>query len=232
MKFAQLLMAAAIACAATACSDNDTDTSLPTDVCYDFVTYEGYTSNGSEFTLRKSGDSELVTYYCTSQLPSSANVSVGERLIIMYAPQNGTAYLSGPITLYGYRLLDQTQNNLVLTDSVGASIRQSGDISLITLTRTGEYVNLQANLACQTTSLPKALYMATDSLKMGNEYPEINLIYIPTADGMNYYGAYASFDVSAVWDQSSCKGIVVNYMTGSGTQSMTFTKTNGFLPSN
>lgn len=208
-----------LACAA--CGSDEPAPAYPSDACYDFVTVSALNSGGAEFTLQKSGDSELITYTAAQAL-SDTIFQEGRRMIIQYK-RSGDAmpYTSGPITLYGYRPLDNTRQNLVYAVSDEWT---SNLIDVVMITRTGPYINMQANLYCSRALKPREFVLEVDPDQIGLDYPEARVRYVQPEPGENAYTGYASFDVSALWNRDSCKGITVSYRTPSGVKSTLFEK--------
>lgn len=220
-KIYNMALCLVFALALAACGSDEPAPAYPADVCYDFVTVGAVNSRGAEFTLQKSGDSELITYTAAQAL-SDTIFQEGRRMIIQYK-RSGDAmpYTSGPITLYGYRPLDNTRQNLVYA----VSDEWTSDlIDVVMITRTGPYINMQADLYCSRAVRPSAFVLEIEPDQIEREYPEARVRYVQPEPGENAYTGYASFDVSALWSLDSCKGITVSYRTPSGVKSTRFEK--------
>lgn len=205
----------------SSCSSDEPDYRVPTDVCYDFVTFEGKSAKGSEFSLRRSGDSELVTYSSGYPFSQDTILYKGYRFIIQYKRTDGEPYTSGPITLYGYRLLDNANSQqLVGYDPQ----RPSEMVKPQTMTRTGQYINMQLQMSCMQAGKAKILELAVDSATLDRDVPELRLVYRASTPGQNYCTGYASFDISSVWNLPTCRGVKVTCKTPNGEESSCFYK--------
>lgn len=215
------LAIAPMAWALAACSNDEPEYRVPTDVCYDFVTFEAKGPKGSEFSLRRSGDSELVTYFSAYSFDGDTVLHKGYRLIVQYKRVDGEPYTSGPITLYGYRLLDDAGNQQL----VGYDPERPGEVvKPQTMTRTGQYINMQVQMSCLHAAKAKTMELAVDSATLAGDVPELRLVYRASSPGANFCTGYASFDISSVWDLPTCRGVKVTCLTPDGDQSSIFYK--------
>lgn len=214
------LLMMAVACAS--CQDNETDGNVPPgDSCYDFATYNGNTTHGSEFTLQTGTDSPLITYTSPYVLNRDTALANGDRMIILYRRSDGALpYTDGPIDLYGYRLLDNKPQVIVHSDTAWAS----EPIKIVSMARTGRYINAQLQLSGATASTPYTLMMQADYICLASEKPVLFITYHPKHPGQNYFTAYASFDIGKSWVLPSVKAVEIRYMTPDGMQSQIFAK--------
>lgn len=195
---------------------------IPDNVCYDFVTFVNSNNSGSTFEFRKSGDSPLITLTSTASIKTS-ELAPGSRVIIQYLPSGGQdVYQSGPITLYGIAQI--TNGNATTAPMADISAWGSDDIRVVTLSRSGQYLDFWGEATM--TGNPRRFALAADESTLGDEYPMLYLIV--DADNVNgrVHQLYASFDMSAVWNLSTCKGVQVNFKTSAGEDFMVFDKGN------
>lgn len=207
--------------AIASCSSDEPEYRVPTDTCYDFVTFESKSAKGSEFSLRRSGDSDLITYRSAYPFAQDTILHKGYRFIIQYRRVDGEPYTSGQITLYGYRLLDNANSQQVVAYDTQ---RTSEMVKLQTITRTGKYINMQLQMSCLQAGKAKMLELAVDGATLDSDMPELRLVYRSAAPGPNYCTGYASFDISSVWDLPACRGVKVIYTTPNGEESTSFYK--------
>lgn len=216
-----LILVIAGSLALASCSNDEPEYRVPTDVCYDFVTFESKSAKGSEFSLRRSGDSELITYHSAFSFDQDTVLHKGYRFIIQYKRVDGEPYTSGRITLYGYRLLDNADSQqLVGYDSQ----RPSEVVKPQTMTRTGQYINMQMQMSCLHAAKAKTMQLAVDSATLLRDVPELRLVYHASSPGGNFTTGYASFDISSVWDLPTCRGVKVTCCTPNGDESTIFYK--------
>ncbi len=210
--------------ALASCGDDGVDNTLSNTSVYDFVTLEAKGDDGSTFTLRKSGDSELITYTSSFSFANDTTINCGDRLIIKYLRTDGQPYTSGPITLSGYRYLDNYPQMVVNDNSDGIDEIVSEPLKVTSMTRTGQYINMQAQLSCQVTDNPALLCMCTDEEKIDDPMPVLRILYLAAQPGENYMTGYCSWDISAIWDRDTCQGVEIQYVTPAGTASQSFLK--------
>lgn len=215
------ITAGLMAWALASCSNDEPQYRVPTDVCYDFVTFEGKSAKGSDFSLRRSGDSELISYHSAYPFEQDTVLRKGYRFIIQYKRVDGEPYTSGRITLYGYRLLDNADSQqLVGYDPE----RPSEKVKPQTMTRTGQYINMQMQMSCLYAAKAKTMELAVDSATLDSDVPELRLVYRALSPGDNYCTGYASFDISSVWNLPTCRGVKVICLTPDGIDSSAFYK--------
>lgn len=225
MKPLQYAILAAISIMAWSCKNDDEPASrIPTNACYDFATLESKGENGSVFTLRKDGDSPLITYKSSYAFAKDTILGIGDRLIISYLPIDRQPYSNGEITLYGYRYLDnQCQQALPqLPDTVpGYKI---DPMKITAINRDGNYINVQSQLSCLKAKLPHTLLMVADPTTEGQDYPALFIVYQAADPGENSFTSYASYDISDVWNQPTTQGVVVMAYSGQGFDTYKFEK--------
>ncbi|MDE7376801.1 MAG: hypothetical protein K2N16_08120 [Muribaculaceae bacterium] len=215
------IVAAPLAWSLGACSNDEPEYRVPTDVCYDFVTFESKDAKGSDFSLRRSGDSELINYHSGYSFDQDTVLHPGYRFIIQYKRVDGEPYTSGRITLYGYRLLDNANSQQL----VGYDPQNPSEmVKPQTMTRTGQYINMQMQMSCMHAAKAKTMELAVDSSTLNSDVPELKLVYHASSPGENYTTGYASFDVSSVWDLPTCRGVKVTCRTPNGDESSIFYK--------
>lgn len=212
---------AIIAFMSSSCSDNDKIGSgtLPDNICFDFATFVSSSEDGSVFQLQQSGDSPLITLTTTARV-SADQIRPNTRVIIEYVPSGGQAvYQSGPIDLYG--IVSITTGNITPRPLSDINSLFVESFKTISLTRTGEYLNVWAEAAYN--SKIEKFELLVDETTLENEYPEAYLIFKPDNGGI-YRQVYASFGLNEIWKLPTCKGVKVNYQLASGKTSMKFDK--------
>ena len=224
----KLLMLPLLAVLMAACSDDDKPTSptLPSNSLWDIVTVEKITKTSTTFTVRKDADLPLATLVASYSFEGSKDVKEGQRIMIIYTSDGHPAYTSGGITLYGYRLLEQTQAKVLEGTSTEYSNWQSDPLDMISLWRTGDYINIHANAFCHNASRPKRFILVADKATLGKETVQLHVIYEEASHGENRQVVYASIDMEDVWDLPTCKAVEINYFSASGNMKKTFTKSN------
>lgn len=212
--------------ALSACSDDADTPKIPYSSLYDFVTLDTIVDKGSTFTMIKSNEASEVTYTSSFTFPNDTIIKNGDRLIISYEREGGEPYTTGPITLYGYRRLDNYPQLIVLDTIEQLTGGKYDPIKIQSLTRTGKYLNMQAQLSCQTTSTPKYLCLTINEQDADNAMPKLHIMYMASQPGLNYFTGYASWDLSALLRRPTCQAIEVIYDTPTGKASQIFTINN------
>ncbi len=207
------------------CSDEPSSSSLPNDGWYDIVTLSSVDSSGSAFQLQKDGDSDVITYTSTYTFSKDTVLSIGDRLIIMYLrADDAAAYTSGAIILYGYRYLDNSPQKVVTDSSFNPELWASERIDPLTLTRTGNYINMQARLSCLVDLGAEQWYMVADPATLADDYPRLYIVYQAVSPGDNYAKGYASWDIGSIWRAETCCGVHISYLSPSGVVTRTISK--------
>lgn len=221
ISFLIILFAVVLGLSVASCnSEDDGAMKLPDNLCADFATFVSTNDQGSVFTLRKSGDSELITLTAAVKVDTE-QIKPGSRVIIQYVPSGGQeVYQSGPITLYGItRILNEgiEEESLETIESWGHDF-----LNVHTIARSGQYLDIWAEAVCGTN--PKRFVLVVDEATLSDEYPQLYLIFVTDDDQGRTRQVYASFDLSKVWELESCKGATVTYYTNTGTETMTLQK--------
>ncbi len=212
----------------TSCSDDNDGPDFPSNTLYDIVTFESSNESGTTFTLQKDGDSPLITYHSSRQLSTDDNVKAGARLLIAYTiPDSRQAYTSGEINLLGYRSV--YNGDIIVGESDDYASFLTQDQRITYLTRTGKYINVGAEI--YVLNAPKTYQLVVDKATLGEAYPTAYIIFISdtTADGTIHQG-YGSWDISAVWDLPTCKGLTLRVSDPSGQSEYKFEKTPDITP--
>lgn len=208
------------AVALTSCGDDKQSGDYPDDVCLDFATFVSTSDQGSVFTLRKNGDSPLITLTAAVRIDTS-KLKPDTRVLIQYVPSGGQApYESGPITLYGIGLI--VTGDIIAQPLTEIESWTSEPIKVTSITRSGEYLDVWAQ--GDYTSKITRFCLAADESTLGDDYPQLYIVF-EGDEGIGYpHQLYASFTLSSVWDLETCRGVTVNYLTPSGNQSITLSK--------
>lgn len=194
-----------------ACGD-DGKGPFTTGASYDFATLVSAGPDGSVFTLQQSEDSPLITYTSKESFSPDSQQTFNRRIIIMYTREDGALpYSSGPITLYGYRPLDN-KSQAASPDTL--PIWQTEPLVMQAITRTGSYVNMQMQLSCMRTATPLRLALLYDKGWGADSLPQLRISYQAAEPGENLMTGYASFSLEPFWATS--KGVTIAWMSTSG----------------
>ena len=194
-----LIAFAAAATMTTACSDpNDDEPTVYTDI----VSFTSQTDKGSSFTLRKEGDSPLVTLTSATRLRPQ-DFKTGTRIVLQYIPESGNQYESGPVRLYAAM---NVQGSEVLEGTAASTDNwASHGMMIYSVNRTGEFLNIFGQ-GKYSTKPDFKLYI--DSSTLDAEYPEVHMVFRDDNQLMSSnHIVYGSFDISSVWERPTCKGI-------------------------
>lgn len=226
IRFAHILLLG-ITASLCGCSDNEPSNSrIPTSAVYDFVTIDSSSSKGTVFSMQKSGDSPLITYYAPVDLSTAENLGKGDRIIICYNRADGETYTNGNIDVYGYMRLANTEKGLVNDKAIQEQGFACPPLKINALWRTGHYLNVDAEISVFKALRPQKFILAADSTTLTDDVPKLHLYYQNAEDNDGYspFTIYGSFDIDDLWKQSECQGIEVFYITSSGEESQVFMK--------
>ncbi|MBQ9076241.1 MAG: hypothetical protein IJY31_00135 [Muribaculaceae bacterium] len=188
----------------------------------DIVTYKETTPNGAIFTFQRQNDSPEITLTAAGRQIDESLYSPGCRVLISYYPANGEPYSSGNITLTGISAI----NNGVLKtgDTEKLSGWDTDDIYLNSIWRTGTFINIYFRVDQSSEKRRFALMM--DEATSGDDIPQLYLIHDMLGQPDNFTRrAYASFDISAIWDKPECQGVTIHLNDSNlETDTYTFTK--------
>lgn len=220
---AGLIVAVLLSAMLFSCSKNDIVPGIPPDLCADFATYVESNTAGSVFTLRKNGDSDLITLTAAGVMVNNEQVKPGNRVIIQYIPSGGQQpYQSGPISLYS---ITKIINGGVGSESLETIRSWSSDpVKMMTLNRSGQYLDVWAEATFDDSIIRFSL--TVDESTVDDSCPQLYLVFESDEKTVvRTHQIYASFDLSSVWDLPTCEGININYRTQSGQSSVAFQKT-------
>ncbi len=209
------------------CGDDSEVSRIPPTAVYDIVTLESTGGKGTTFSMQLSGDSPVIKYLAPYDFSSSTQLKEGIRMTICYTRGDAPVYTSGNISLYGYSLMSNTEQNALTGTSESYQGWKSQPLKIRAMWRTGMYINMQAELYTHRADKPKRFVMVADESTLSSPYPELHLIFdnADGNDGKNLQPVTASFDISAVWSVQTAKGVVVYYPTPAGESSQVFEKT-------
>lgn len=171
------------------------------------ATYAGDDNGGhSQLQYQEVNDSPIVTLTLQGRLDQE-QVKPGTRLLVTYTLPAGTAY--GTSTSIEAKSLNVIYNGEVKTDGTALpSLEDTEGIYVMTLYRSGKYLNLMAQLPA--TSGKRVFELVADAATLGDEIPQLYL----TTKAENEQGfnrkTVASLNLGPVWDLPTCKGVEVH----------------------
>lgn len=224
-KLSTLLLIVMAAVGLSSCNSND-GPGAGAEYFADFVTFRSVNAQGSVFTYREDGDSELITLTSPTALDLD-EFKLGSRLVITYTTQSNTHGISEPITLIGAsnvigggeppvsKAPDQTDNYA------------SNTITYQGIARTGDYLNIVFSAPFNGQDDSKTtLYL--DPATLDSEYPELHLVFGPFSFyATQQYMFYVSYSIESIWERPDVKGIKVYANTDNAEHKcVTFNKPN------
>ena len=174
---------------------------------YDIVTFEGNTSDGASFTFQRRDDSPLISLFAKGVNLGGNDVKQCDRLLIGYYPESGQAYTSDNITLLSVTKVNQDTLHTATMDKIAGW--DADAVFLNSMWRTGKYINMYIRVDYSTSKRDFSLTM--DEATREEEYPHLYLVH-NLLDAPNSFTrrAYASFDISSIWDCEHCKGVIIH----------------------
>lgn len=203
----RLLLFSLICAILTGCSINDdTFDGVVEKTLWDIVTFDGNIDGYARFSFRQVNDTPIVNLTAQGELHSD-DLTDGQRLYIMYIPENGLPYTSGNITLRGASFIN---NGPVVEEPMDKMPDWARDgVYVYSMWRSGQYINLHCRLTYDTE--PRIFRLTVDPETIGEEYPDLYVHHEMAAPVNNHdKGYYASWDMSAVWSLPSTRGVRVH----------------------
>lgn len=181
----------------------------------DFVTYEGNTAagGGALFTVRMMDDSPEALLSADRAL--SQGTAAPQRLIIRYIPETGKPYTTSAIRLTGVSPVNQEPPVTDPTDATALlGLFGADPVETVSIWRTGRYINI--HMRVQECRDPRTLALVLVPGTEGTEAPEFRLVHaLPAGAAPSYMRkAYASYDISGVWDAASTREVRVSMNPG------------------
>jgi len=191
----------------SACRDEPEDPDGGIAMYQNIATYVGDNNSGrSMLEYREINDSPIVTLTLQGRL-NQEQVPIGTRLLVTYTLPEWTAY--GTSTGIEARSLNVIYNGTVKTDATALpSMEESEGIYVMTFYRSGEYLNLMAQLPAS--SGKREFDLVADATTLNDEIPQLYLTtHAENEEGYNRK-TIASLNMGAVWNMPSCKGVEVH----------------------
>lgn len=203
------------------CRENDT--SGPGDqYCSSIVTFAGNEAGESVFEYRADGDSPLIRLTGGILLDQN-NVAIGSRLLMSYRVEPGKNPLDGGrVEIYGLQYV--LGDTVTLTESMPSD---AGPLYLLTLTRSGEYIDIFARMP---TGTDRSIDIIADTTAI-DENGRMPLCVTATNPGQptSYESqAVASIWIGPAWNNPRIRGvkIIVNNSNNPYRGEFIFDKTN------
>lgn len=188
-----------------ACSDNDDYADTPRPVTlYDVVELTSSNSSAATFTLWRPDATTPVTLTARNPSVDLSGLKAGESLLLGYTPSDGQAYTSGDITVTGFG----TVNNGVLQKAAPDKLAgwDADPVYLMSLWRAGDKICMRVRLTYD--NEPRYFALVGDETTAGDPYPTAYLYHRRRDDRPNFSRQYyAAFDVSALWNTPTCRGL-------------------------
>lgn len=209
----------------TSCNKEPKGGTLPSGTLFDIVTLTANPETGAVFEFQKDGDSPVITLYSSTHLPDT--YKIGQRMLIAYEPTNGVSYVSGAIVLYGIQSV--LNGDIEIGTASQWQNFMTQDQRLTYITRTGQYLNVQADV--YVLSQPKTYALVCDESTLDSAWPVCYIIFISDTqgDGRMIQGR-ASWNISQVWNRENVEGIKVRLANTDGPNEFTFKKDGNQLP--
>ncbi len=194
----------------TSCLDSDKEKDGDSTTIYqNFVTFKGYNANQSVFEYQTVDDSPMITL--TSDTPlygeQGKDIEIGTRLLIVYTMEDGYVYgKSGKILLRSARYAIQAS---VTTAPHEQAIEANAPIGVVSMARSGIYLNLQAIMPAVE---GRKFKIIADESTLDTDMPHL---YVTTEvpenveEGINA-NSFVSFNIADVWNKESARGVTVH----------------------
>lgn len=186
--------------------NDDTFDGQVTAVLYDIVTFDGNIDGRAQFSFRQVDDTPQIILSAGNAALNTEDIVPGRRLYIAYQPIDGApAYTSSAINLIkAYKI---NSGKLSVEESIESFDDWNRDkIYLLAVWRSGEYINLQCRLTYSTD--PRIFRIVADTSTLDEPIPDLYLVHSMKKQVDNFERTYyGSFDISAVLDRPTCRGV-------------------------
>ncbi len=189
----------------SSCEDNG---GYATDFQYNMVTFIS-DEDGMRYEYQGYEDSPVIQLYDTE--PIELYETSGERIMLQYE-ELGTLDDVQLISTIGYSSII---NDVLRESNIGTiNMIEISPMKLNSIWRTGNYINLNCQLLY--TGVTRQFQLIMDNATTNSEIVELYLIdNIMNATTYYYRKAYASFNIEAIWERSSCKTVRVHIVEDS-----------------
>lgn len=218
-----LILAAVTAISMQSCLDSGSD-GPSVNIYQNIVTFTGSSDGRSNFLFQELNDSPEVSLYANVTIKGDGAVP-GCRMLIAYTLDENRVYgESGPINLRQAALVYESTVTEVPADEAKAA---NAPIPLLTMYRTGKYINLQARLA---TAEGRTFRIVADESTVDTDMPHLYITTeVPDGSIPGYDATVtASLSIAPIWDRPSVRGVKihVNNTNNIYHQEFEFLKTN------
>ena len=225
MKQLFYILSALCIAALAACSDFNQDSEPQLEFRYDMVTYNGYSNGIAEFDNIYRNDSRTVTL--RGQWAKKPDLESGARVLLSYLNQGQETTLECKAlqNISINSISKATTDTLRMANKARIDTLRKDDIRLLSLWRTGNYINLQGEV--EHTGKPRFFYLLMDKATADNDTVDCYLINDPLDNTIYYWRRfYASFYVGAAFNKQSCKTlrIIINDAKSPNRHDFCFTK--------
>lgn len=192
--------------AMTSCNSSD-DPTNGQKFFVDIATLESTGDAGSVLTLRKMGDSPLITLL-TKQRFDDKQFKVGSRIVMVYHPESNEQYQSGNIIVNSAAETFGGGAAPKVSNSADTDKWSSDPMRDVSAWRTGEYLNFRFVADAFMASDVKECQLYFDEATAGTEFPHLHLIY-DSGKGIDprQVEFFASFNIGEYWNDSKVKGV-------------------------
>ncbi|MCM1505248.1 MAG: hypothetical protein NC127_08640 [Muribaculum sp.] len=192
----------ALAITATACSDESYNDRIMLSNLVSINSVDE--TEGTTFTFRRYDDSPIITLV-DPKLRIKEDY-VGARALLYYYPEGGQAYESGRISASGITIVN---SDTTIVRPISRYNWDASPVFLNSVWRTGEFLNFRMRI--DYSEQPRYFGLVVDSLTLTDPEPQLYLVHDLNGSPDNFLREnYASFDITNVWDQPTCRAIVVH----------------------
>lgn len=218
-----LTLTVMLAVIGTACNNNNGNEPSVDNFSADIATLVSMDDSGAVFTVIPEDDGTPFSLTFSGYKLSPEMFTVGNRYLILYTPVTSPGGPGGASRLLGFLYV----YNGTITEGTAESTSswRTMQQDLVAMWRSGNWINIQANLTYVKDGTPKKYELVVDETTLDNEYPEVHLIYepddSPLAETKTFY---ASFNIESIWERPNVKGIRITAIINQGPRTFTFTK--------
>lgn len=202
------------------CNEDSNPNQIPDNTLADIVTLYQTQESSTVFQLQEKDDEPIATLTANDFTISNTPFKTGDRVMISYVPKNGERYVSDYITLYA---ISSVYNPEIIVEEINKYPDWDfAPIKVDKLWRTSSFINLYSRITYYQETNFRVII---DKYTINNSYPDVYLTYDLDANINSQEKTFiTSFDISSVWNLTTCQGVNIYLKNDDKVQTITINK--------
>lgn len=196
-----IALLASLAISATSCSDEEYNHRA---LLSEIVTATKNTPRGAEFELIRYDDSPAVTL--TAPGMAVKDELIGKRVLLRYYSPPGSGATAEEIEIAALSPINCDTARVAAIDTIAWN---ATPVYLNSIWRSGTYINLHLRVIYTETA--RLFNLTVDSATINDAVPQLYMCHDTFGAPDNYmFETYGSYDISKIWNRSTCTGIDIH----------------------